>query len=202
VIRAALAHAGVDPRSIGYVEAHGTATSLGDPIEVAGLSAAWHAQTADTGFCGIGSVKGNLGHLTAGAGVVGLIKAALALSREVIPATINFNRPNPQIDFAQTPFKVVDHNTPWPRGTVARRAAVSSFGVGGTNAHVVLEEAPAALAEAAPGAAREPDPQLADDRLLVLPICGNSASAALRRAAQLADFLDQRPGSSPTWPPR
>ena len=195
VIRAALAHAGVDPRSIGYVEAHGTATSLGDPIEVAGLSAAWHAQTADTGFCGIGSVKGNLGHLTAGAGVVGLIKAALALSREVIPATINFNRPNPQIDFAQTPFKVVDHNTPWPRGTVARRAAVSSFGVGGTNAHVVLEEAPAALAEAAPGAAGEPDPQRGDDRLLVLPICGNSASAALRRAAQLADFLDQRPAS-------
>ena len=179
-IRMALEQARVDPRSIGYVEAHGTATSLGDPIEIAALSRAWREDTADNQFCNIGSVKSNIGHLAAGAGVVGLIKSVLSLERELIPATLHFRRPNPQIDFASTPFKVVAQNTPWPRGTQARRAAVSSFGVGGTNAHVVIEEAPAVAAKPPDGARR-----------FVLPLSARNADAALRRARDLADHLEQ-----------
>ncbi|MEQ1685707.1 MAG: amino acid adenylation domain-containing protein [Burkholderiaceae bacterium] len=182
-IRMALEHAQLSARSIGYVEAHGTGTSLGDPIEVAALTRAWREDTADSQFCGIGSVKSNLGHMAAGAGVVGLIKAALSLHREVIPGTLHYRQPNPQIDFANTPFKVVAQNQPWPRAAEARRAAVSSFGVGGTNAHVVIEEAPApALREAA-----------APARLFVLPLSARSSEAALQRARDLADHLEQHP---------
>jgi len=144
VIRMALAHAGVNARSIGYVEAHGTGTALGDPIEVAALSRAWAEDTGDTAYCRLGSVKGHLGHMVAAAGVMGLIKATLALHREQVPGTLNFRQPNPQIDFATTPFVVDAQAHPWPRGPGVRRAAVSSFGVGGTNAHVILEEAPVA----------------------------------------------------------
>ncbi len=182
-IRMALEHAQVSPRSIGYVEAHGTGTSLGDPIEVAALTRAWREDTPDNQFCGIGSVKSNLGHMAAGAGVVGLIKAALSLHREVIPGTLHFNRPNPQIDFANTPFKVVAHNTDWPRAKQARRAAVSSFGVGGTNAHVVLEEAPAPAHRAVDH----------DARLFVLPLSARTSQAALQRARDLADHLQRHP---------
>jgi len=182
-IRMALEHAQVDPRSIGYVEAHGTATSLGDPIEIAALTRAWRADTADSEFCGIGSVKSNIGHLAAGAGVVGLIKAVLSLEREVIPATLHFRKPNPQIDFSATPFKVVAQNTPWPRGEQVRRAAVSSFGVGGTNSHVVIEEAPAVAAP----------PVVAEARRFVLPLSARTADAALKRARDLADHLQTHP---------
>jgi amino acid adenylation domain-containing protein len=183
-IRMALEHARLSARSIGYVEAHGTGTSLGDPIEVAALTRAWREDTADSQFCGIGSVKSNLGHMAAGAGVVGLIKAALSLHREVIPGTLHYRRPNPQIDFANTPFKVVAQNQPWPRAAEARRAAVSSFGVGGTNAHVVIEEAPAAALREA----------VAPARLFVLPLSARTSEAALQRARDLADHLEQHPG--------
>ena len=180
-IRMALEHAQIGARSIGYVEAHGTGTSLGDPIEVAALTRAWREDTEDREFCGIGSVKSNIGHMAAGAGVVGLIKAALSLHREVIPGTLHFRQPNPQIDFASTPFKVVANNTPWPRAGEARRAAVSSFGVGGTNAHVVIEEAPALHAT-------EPD-----GRRFVLPLSARTAEATLQRARDLADHLERHP---------
>ncbi|HEX4337016.1 MAG TPA: amino acid adenylation domain-containing protein [Polyangiaceae bacterium] len=146
VIALAQEAAGVDARSISYVEAHGTATPLGDPIEVEALTLAFREKTADTGFCGLGSVKSNFGHLTAAAGVTGVLKTVLALEHELIPGTVHFTTPNPNIDFAASPFYVVAAPTPWPRSATPRRAGVSSFGVGGTNAHVVLEEAPLAPA--------------------------------------------------------
>ena len=142
VISRALELAEVDARSIGYVEAHGTATPLGDPIEVEALTRAYREVTPDIGFCGIGSVKSNVGHLVIAAGATGLIKAALALHGEQIPPTLHFQKPNPAIDFAKSPFAVIDRLKPWPRSNAPRRAGVSSFGVGGTNAHAIIEEAP------------------------------------------------------------
>jgi amino acid adenylation domain-containing protein len=151
VIDMALAAAGVDARSISYVECHGTATPLGDPIEVAGLTKAFGATTDDLQFCALGSVKGNVGHLDAAAGVTGLIKTALALKHRMLPPSLHYKRPNPQIDFAKTPFFVNASLRPWPESPSARRAGVSAFGVGGTNVHLVLEEAPAAAQAAAAG---------------------------------------------------
>ncbi|HEX8297143.1 MAG TPA: amino acid adenylation domain-containing protein [Chthoniobacteraceae bacterium] len=142
VISLAQAIAGVTADSIDYVEAHGTGTPLGDPIEVAGLTQAFRATTDARGFCLLGAAKSNFGHLEAAAGVTGLIKTALALRHEQLPPTLHFTTPNPRIDFANSPFRVVTELTPWTRNARPRRAGVSSFGVGGTNAHVVLEEAP------------------------------------------------------------
>ncbi|RZL01391.1 MAG: amino acid adenylation domain-containing protein, partial [Rubrivivax sp.] len=183
-ITTALDHAGVNARSIAYVEAHGTGTSLGDPIEIAALSRAWSRDTQDRQFCQIGSVKGHLGHTVAAAGVIGLIKTTLALHSERIPGTLHYRQPNPQIDFANTPFEVVGAARDWPRGAQVRRAAVSSFGVGGTNAHVVLEEAPPVL------------PKAETDHLSLLPLSAKTAEAALQRARDLADHLERHPGTS------
>ncbi|HSS77098.1 MAG TPA: amino acid adenylation domain-containing protein, partial [Thermoanaerobaculia bacterium] len=142
VIRAAQLVAEVDPGSIGYVEAHGTGTALGDPIEVAALTEAFRAGTDRTGFCALGSVKPNLGHLNAASGIAGLIKTVLVLKHQTIPPTLHFERPNPEIDFAGSPFFVSAEAREWPAGDGPRRAGVSSFGMGGTNAHVIVEEAP------------------------------------------------------------
>lgn len=139
VVELAQRIAGIDARSVSYVEAHGTATPVGDPIEVRALSRAFRQHTADKGFCGIGSVKSNIGHTSAAAGVAGLIKTALALHHRQLPATLHFKRPNPQIDFASSPFTVIDSTRPW-LSDGPRRAGVSAFGVGGGNAHIVLEE--------------------------------------------------------------
>ncbi len=156
-IEMALASAGVDARTISYVECHGTATPMGDPIEVAGLTQAYAAGTADVQFCAIGSVKSNIGHLDAAAGVTGLIKAALSLEHRQLPPTLHYKNPNKQIDFARTPFFVNDKLTAWDQ-PAPRRAGVSAFGVGGTNVHLILEEAPrrslAARQPAAPAAAQ------------------------------------------------
>ncbi len=143
VIQLAQEVAGISPETISYVEAHGTATPLGDPIEIAALTQAFRQGTDQNGFCGIGSVKSNLGHLDVAAGIAGLIKTTMALQRRQIPPTINFDTPNPHVDWESTPFRVVDELAEWPEGPTPRRAGVSSFGIGGTNAHVVLEEAPA-----------------------------------------------------------
>lgn len=129
------------PETITYVEAHGTGTSLGDPIEVAALTKAFRAGTAKKGFCAIGSVKTNIGHLDAAAGVAGLIKTALALKHKQIPPSLNFEKANPQIDFANSPFYVNTTLSRWEANGSTRRAGVSSFGLGGTNAHLILEEA-------------------------------------------------------------
>ncbi|MBY8885300.1 KR domain-containing protein [Streptomyces sp. PTM05] len=138
VVAEALAAAGLDPADIDYVEAHGTGTALGDAAELAALQQVFDGQEVL-----IGSVKTNLGHLDRAAGVTGLIKTALALHHGEIPATLNYSRPNPQLDSGDARLTVVTEPHPWPTGERTRRAGVSAFGIGGTNAHVVLEEAPA-----------------------------------------------------------
>ncbi len=180
VIRQALATAGVDSRSIGYVEAHGTGTPLGDPIEVEALTRAFREDTTETQFCWLGSAKSNFGHLVAASGVVGLIKTALALHHGRIPPTLHFRSPNPEIDFAASPFKVLDHAQDWKPGAAPRRAGVSSFGVGGTNAHVVLEEAPK-TAEA--GAGRP---------FTLLTLSARDEAGLQHRAGELAAALQDR----------
>lgn len=142
-VAAAYRMAGVSPESVGYVEAHGTGTILGDPIEVSALTEVFRAHTARRGYCGIGSVKSNFGHLSCASGVAGLMKAVLTMEHGAIPPTVHYRSPNPAIDFAASPFYVTTRLHPWESNGHPRRAAVSSFGVGGTNAHVVLEEAPA-----------------------------------------------------------
>jgi phthiocerol/phenolphthiocerol synthesis type-I polyketide synthase E len=142
VIEEALALASIEPETIGYVEAHGTATALGDPVEIAALTQAFRTGTEATAFCPIGSVKTNIGHLDAAAGVASLIKTVLALEHKQIPPSLNFEQPNPNIDFANSPFFVNTQLRCWDSNGIPRRAGVSSFGIGGTNAHVVLEEAP------------------------------------------------------------
>ena len=147
VIAEALAMAGISPETINYVEAHGTGTPLGDPIEIAALTKAYRTQTAKKNFCAIGSAKTNIGHLDAAAGVTGLIKTVLALKHKQLPPSLNFTEPNPKIDFAGSPFFVNTALRDWERNGTPRRAGVSSFGIGGTNAHVVLEEAPSVNAD-------------------------------------------------------
>ena len=144
VIATAQALAGVPARSIGYVEAHGTATPLGDPIEVAALTMAFGGDTTDTAYCRLGSLKANLGHLDAAAGVAGLIKTVLALQHRELPPLVNFRSPNPALRLETSPFYASAAAELWPsEAGVSRRAGVSSFGIGGTNAHAVIEEAPA-----------------------------------------------------------
>ena len=141
----AMAHAlaGFEPDTISYIEAHGTATPLGDPIEVAGLTKAFRMGTEAKQFCAIGSVKSNIGHLDVAAGVTGLIKAALSLQNKLIPANLHFTKPNPKLDIENSPFYVNAALQEWKtKPNAPRRAGVSSFGTGGTNAHLVLEEAP------------------------------------------------------------
>ena len=140
----ALAHAlaDINASTIDYVEAHGTGTPLGDPIEIEALTRAFRLTTEQKQFCAIGSLKTNIGHLDCAAGVAGLIKTSLALHHRQIPPSLNFETPNPNIDFPNTPFYVNTELAEWPVGTTPRRAGLSSFGVGGTNAHVVIEEAP------------------------------------------------------------
>jgi len=143
VIAEAQAIAGINPETISYIEAHGTGTSLGDPIEIRALTQAFQEQTHKKRFCAIGSVKSNFGHVDAASGVTGLIKTVLSLHHHQIPATLHFEQPNPEIDFANSPFYVNTTLRDWQRsGKHPLRAGVSSFGIGGTNAHVVLEEAP------------------------------------------------------------
>jgi amino acid adenylation domain-containing protein len=143
VIAMAHAIAGIDPETITYIEAHGTATPLGDPIEVAGLTKAFRMATDAKQFCAIGSLKSNVGHLDAAAGVSGLIKTALSLKNKVLPASLHFTAPNPKLELENSPFYVNAKLQEWrTKEGVPRRAGVSSFGTGGTNAHIVLEEPP------------------------------------------------------------
>ena len=177
----ALAHdkAGVDARSITYVEAHGTATPLGDPIEIEGLTRAFRRGTQDSGFCRIGSLKSNVGHMVTAAGAAGVIKTALSLHEKRIPASIHFESPNPTIDFASTPFVVNARMSAWDRdGDAPRRAGVSSFGLGGTNAHAVLEEAPPM-----PESDKARGPQL-------LVLSARTPTALAAATNRLADHLD------------
>src|SRR5690349_1023137 len=143
VIVEALANAGVDAESIGYIEAHGTGTPLGDAAELNALIKSFAGSTDKKGFCAIGSAKTNVGHLDRAAGVTGLIKTALALKYGLIPPSLNYEEPNPQVDLRDSPFYVNTQLVEWKSNELPRRAGVSAFGIGGTNAHVILEEPPA-----------------------------------------------------------
>lgn len=184
VIALAQDNARVPPRSIGYVEAHGTATPVGDPIEIEGLTRAFRRGTGDTGFCRIGSVKSNVGHLVIAAGAAGVIKTAMSLSARTIPASLHYESANPAIDFADSPFVVNDATRDWPAGNGPRRAGVSSFGVGGTNAHVVLEEAPSL-----------PDPEPATGPQLIV-LSARTPTALAQAASRLAGHLERMPGEN------
>ena len=166
VIAEAIGNAGVDAETIRYVEAHGTGTRQGDPIEITALTQAFRTGTQRRGFCAIGAAKSNLGHLDVAAGVAGFIKAVLTLEHGLIPPSLNFETPNPQIDFAGSPFFVNTALTPWPADARPRRAGVSSFGMGGTNAHVVLEQAPAVDRPALPRRAHVLTASARDDAAL------------------------------------
>ena len=144
VIQSAYVRAGVDPATITFLEAHGTGTPMGDPIEVAALSKVFRAHTSRRNFCALGSVKTNVGHLNTAAGIAGLIKTILSLEHRTIPPNLHFTRPLPALELEASPFHVPTAPTPWVANGGPLRAGVSSFGIGGTNAHVVLEEAPAA----------------------------------------------------------
>lgn len=143
VITEAINMAGIDASAISYVEAHGTGTILGDPIEIQALTEAFRASTANKGFCAIGSVKTNIGHLDVASGIAGLIKTAQALKYKALPPSLHFVSPNPEIAFDNSPFYVNTNHCEWKSEAAPRRAGVSSFGIGGTNAHVIVEESPA-----------------------------------------------------------
>ncbi|MBW8848037.1 MAG: amino acid adenylation domain-containing protein [Burkholderiales bacterium] len=183
VIRSALARAGVDASTVQYVEAHGTGTRLGDPIEVSALAEAYR----DARAVGLGSVKSNLGHLDAAAGLAGLVKCALALREGQVPPSIHFRTPNPQARFEATPFQVLDRVTPLRSDGGPARAAVSSFGIGGTNVHAVLEAAPAVGGGAQAGGAR------------LVPLSARKPANLRCMARELADEL-QRGMDSGTAP--
>ncbi len=133
-------NAGINPEDISYIESHGTGTKLGDPIEITGLTQAFKKYTDKTQFCAIGSVKTNIGHLYEAAGIASVIKTVLALNFEKIPKSLNFNMPNPQIDFIHSPFYVAGETTDWQKNGEKRIAGVSAFGFSGTNCHIILEE--------------------------------------------------------------
>ncbi|WP_157376027.1 type I polyketide synthase, partial [Burkholderia ubonensis] len=184
VISDAMRMAGVSPNSISYVETHGTATPLGDPIEIAALTQAFGQAEVTARHCAIGSVKANIGHLDTAAGMAGLIKTILSLKHRAIPPSINYEAANPQINFHKTPFFVNTELLPWNTDCVPRRAGVSSFGFGGTNVHMILEEAPAPLVQNESGS----------EHLIVLSARSNQELDAI--SSNLAEFLRDDPTTS------
>lgn len=184
VIAEALALAGVGAEQITYVETHGTGTQLGDPIEIAGLTKAFRKSTRKSGYCSIASLKANIGHLDAAAGVAGLMKATLALENRTLPPSINFSTPNPNIDFSNSPFFVQQTLAKWEPEGGRRFAGVSSFGIGGTNAHVIVEEAPAGEAPEQPRS------------LQLVTISARTLGALEKATDNLAEFLERHPGAN------
>lgn len=180
VVLTAMEIADVGPEDVGYVEAHATGTRLGDPIEISALTKAFSARGSALGQCPIGSIKGNVGHLGHAAGITSLIKVALSLDHEQIPASINFDEVNPFLELEDSPFFVNDTLRPWPRSADHRRlAGVSSFGIGGTNAHAILEEAPARVVDPAPEPAQ------------LIVWSGRTSSAAEAYPEQLARSFEE-----------
>ncbi|MEM6278219.1 MAG: amino acid adenylation domain-containing protein [Verrucomicrobiota bacterium] len=177
-------NAGVDARSIGYLEAHGTGTPLGDPIEVAALTEAFSRTTSDKDFCALGTAKTNVGHLDIAAGVTGLIKAALTLQHGVIPPLVHFEKPNPKIDFEKSALYPVREATEWKDESGPRRAGVSALGVGGTNVHVVLEESPKSDSATTPNSAQ-----------LFFPLSATSSLALTEAVERLGDYLRESDAS-------
>ncbi|MFN6571977.1 SDR family NAD(P)-dependent oxidoreductase [Dendronalium sp. ChiSLP03b] len=181
VIRTAQIVAEVEPETITYIETHGTGTALGDPIEIAALTQAFRSSTQKKGFCAIGSVKTNIGHLDTAAGVTGLIKTVLALKHKQIPPSLHFQQPNPEIDFANSPFYVNTTLSEWETNGTPRRAGVSSFGLGGTNVHVILEEAPIVQASSS------------SRPWQLLMLSAKTESALATATTNLADYLQAHP---------
>ncbi len=182
VISEALAYAGVRADEIQYVEAHGTATPLGDPIEVAALTRAYRRDTSRQGYCALGSVKTNIGHLDTAAGIAGFIKTVLALHHEELPKSLHFERPNPSLQLETSPFFVNAERREWKRNGTPRRAGVSSFGIGGTNAHAILEEAPPL-----------PTSQRSQRPHQLITLSARTPEALLATASELADRLAETP---------
>lgn len=180
-VTAAIANAGVRPADISYVEAHGTATEVGDPMEVAALTSAFGVGE-DKQFCLLGSVKPNVGHLDRASGVTGLIKVVQSLQHELIPGTLNFRTPNPEIDFDNSPFRVTAEPTPWPRSDRPRIAGLSSLGTGGTNAHAIITEGPVT-----------PERPERPRRWQVLPMSARSSAALDAACDRLVERLAAAP---------
>ncbi len=183
-IRHAMEVAGVTPKDFSYVEAHGTGTRLGDPIEVSAINEAWSDRDGKNQFCPIGSSKTNIGHLDGGACVTGVIKTALSLEHEQIPPSLNYEKPNPLIDFENSPFYVNDKLVDWKRSDTPRVAGVSTFGVGGTNAHIVMQEAPE----------RGNSSASRDSQLLLLS--GRRPEAINELASQIGQLIQERPDTN------
>ena len=184
-IAAAQAMAGGNVEDITYIETHGTGTPLGDPIEITALTAAFRQKTQRKQFCALGAVKTNIGHLDAAAGTAGLIKTLLALKYAEIPPSLHFQEPNPKIDFANSPFFVQSRLGSWPQGDRPRRAGVSSFGIGGTNAHIIVEEAPSLPV----------NPSLIRPYQL-LPFSARTPEALRQTCQNVVTYLQQHPESS------
>ncbi|MFF2008122.1 type I polyketide synthase [Streptomyces sp. NPDC058195] len=180
-VRRALDHAGVDADTIGYLETHGTGTFKGDPIELEGAGAAYRQQTDRTGYCALGAVKANIGHLDVASGLAGLVKALLVLKHGVIPPIAGFDEANPLLGLEDSPFYVPTAPRPWPESATPRRAGLTSLGVGGTNVHLILEEAPEPGPRA--GTAAPPD---------VLLVSATSREALTDNARSLRDLLRRR----------
>jgi amino acid adenylation domain-containing protein len=183
-ISAAFANAAVSPSTIAYVECHGTATPLGDPIEFSGLKGAFSEDPPAPASCALGSVKGNIGHTDAAAGVTGLIKTALALGKAKIPPMANYEKPNPRIDLDRSPFYIPTEMIDWPETEGPRRAGVSAFGVGGTNIHVIVEEPPV----------RHDEPVDEHEGPYILPLSANNPAALSAMRTNLGDHLAKNPG--------
>lgn len=181
-IAEAIAMSGVDPETITYIDAHGTGTNLGDPIEIAALKKAFGSYTNKRQFCAIGSVKTNIGHLVHAGGLASVIKTVLSMQHRMIPASLNFEEPNPNIDFINSPFYVNTKLSKWESGDNPLRAGVSSFGIGGTNTHVILEEAP------------KSEPSEKSNRAGQLIVLSAKTGTALSKmSANLVDFLKKNP---------
>ena len=187
VIESALSIAEVAPETIGYVEAHGTGTRIGDPIEISALTQAYRRYTNQTGYCAVGSLKTNIGHLDAGSGVASIIKIALMLHHGKLVPSVNFRQPNPEIDFKNSPFFVITEHRDWPATKELRRAAVSSFGLGGTNFHAILEQAPnEQKTNGKPG----PDAKQEKERPVLLPMSAATETSLAITRERLASFAE------------
>lgn len=182
VIRSAQAFAGIHPEDLCYIEAHGTATSLGDPVEINALTKAFSYKTSKKQYCGIGSVKSNIGHTDAAAGVASFIKLCLSAYHRTIPPSIHFHKPNPHINFEETPFYVADQQIN-PKKDQKLIMGVSSFGIGGTNAHVILEEPPE----------KDSNSTFSGKKLLI-PLSAKSPRALRERKKMLVEFVQSHPG--------